>query len=141
MDDELIFAPLLLQIGLTLAVYVRLTVVKAKALKSGEVDVARRALHDDAWPESVIQVNNNIRNQFETPVLFYVLVLGLYALGGVSVYAHAAAWLYALSRVAHALVHTGSNVVVIRRRVFAGGVLMLFVLCGLVAAAVVTHPA
>ena len=64
MSRDQIFGPLLAQVFLTLIAYVMLVQVKIRAMKAGQVDMARRALHDDAWPESVIKINNNIRNQF-----------------------------------------------------------------------------
>jgi hypothetical protein len=128
MDATLIFLPVLLQVLLTVWAYVRLGAAKSRAVAAGQVDERRRALHDDAWPDSVVQINNNIRNQFELPVLFYVLVLSLYALDAATWFAHIAAWLFALSRVAHFVVHTGGNVVRIRRRVFMFGVLMVLLL-------------
>ena len=130
MDATLIFLPVLVQVLLTIWAYVRLGAAKSRALAAGQVDERRRALHEDAWPDSVIQINNNIRNQFELPVLFYVLVLALYAQQAVTLFAHVAAWLFALSRVVHFVVHTGDNVVPIRRRVFMFGVLMVLLLAG-----------
>lgn len=85
MDRDLIFAPVLAQVLLTLLVYVVLIRGKVLAMKAGQVDMARRALHDDAWPDSVMKINNNIRNQFEVPVLFYVLAFALWALHAVHV--------------------------------------------------------
>lgn len=121
MNRDLIFGPVLVQVLLTLATYALLIKAKIRAMKAGEVDMARRALHDDAWPESVMKINNNIRNQFEVPVLFYVLAFALWALDAVHWIALAAAWLFAISRVVHAWVHVGSNYVPNRRRAFTVG--------------------
>jgi len=101
MNRDPIFAPVLVQVLLTLVVYVQLIRAKIRAMKAGRVDMARRALHDDAWPESVMKINNNIRNQFEVPVLFYVLALTLWALHAVHWAALAAAWLFVASRIVH----------------------------------------
>jgi hypothetical protein len=133
MHANAIFLPMLVQIVLTIYAYVRLGAAKSRALAAGQVDEQRRALHEDAWPDSVIQINNNIRNQFEVPVLFYALVLALHALGAVTLFAHIVAWLFALSRVVHFVVHTGSNIVPIRRRVFMFGVAMVLLLAGALA--------
>jgi hypothetical protein len=121
MNRDLIFLPILVQVLLTLATYVLLIKTKIRAMKAGEVDMARRALHDDAWPESVMKINNNIRNQFEVPVLFYVLAFMLWALEAVNALTLAAAWLFAVSRIVHAWIHIGSNYVPNRRRVFTVG--------------------
>jgi hypothetical protein len=133
MSRNLIFVPVLVQVLLTLGIYVRLIKVKIRAMKAGEVDMARRALHEDAWPESVLQINNNIRNQFELPVLFYVMAFALWALDSVHWAALAAASLFVLSRIAHAVIHLGSNYVPNRRRAFTVGWWVLAAMALLVA--------
>jgi hypothetical protein len=119
--SQYIFLPLLVQVLLTVAVYVALVVTKKRAVKDGLVDLERRALHADAWPDNVQKINNNIRNQFEVPVLFYILVITLHQLGAAGVVAQSLAWLFVASRLVHAYVHTGSNVVPVRRLVFMLG--------------------
>jgi hypothetical protein len=133
MNRDLIFLPILVQVLLTLATYVLLIKTKIRAMKAGEVDMARRALHDDAWPESVMKINNNIRNQFEVPVLFYVLAFMLWALEAVNALTLAAAWLFAVSRIVHAWVHIGSNYVPNRRRAFTVGWWIVFAMALLLA--------
>jgi len=121
MARNLIFWPVLVMVLLTLLVYVRLIKVKIGEIRAGRVNLERRALHEDAWPESVLQINNNIRNQFELPVLFYVLCGILWALDTVGVVALAAAWGFVISRVVHAWVHLGSNIIKPRRLSFTVG--------------------
>ena len=125
MNADFIFLPVLAQVLLTLSVFLRLARAKSKAAAAGQVNEERRALYDDAWPDSVIQVNNNIRNQSELPLLFYVLCFILWALGTTNVLVHAFAWLFVASRVVHVVIHTGSNYVPLRRRVFAFGFFMV----------------
>jgi len=137
MNQDLIFLPALLQVFLTLFVYIRLGQAKEQAVKAGTVDQTRRALHDDAWPEPVQKINNNIRNQFETPVLFYFLVLTLRTLDAASVVAQMTAWAYVLCRVLHAWVHTGRNTIRLRKRLFQISIALLFVLSGVALTAVV----
>ena len=128
MNSSLIFLPVIAQIALTLYVFVALLGAKKKAVAAGEVDEERRALHEDAWPDSVQKINNNIRNQFEVPVLFYVLCVVLWASNGVSALSLAVASLFVLSRGCHVYVHTGSNFVPLRRNLFTIGVVMVIVL-------------
>ena len=78
-----IFWPVLVQVLMTLLIYVRLIKVKVREMRAGKVDMERRGLHEDAWPDSVLLINNNIRNQFELPVLFYVVCLTLWALDAI----------------------------------------------------------
>ena len=128
MDKELILFPVLVQVLLTISLYVSLNVLKKRAVAAEEVDEARRALYDDAWPEYVLKINNCIKNQFEVPVLFYVLVLAHVSLNAVNGFAVGIAWLFVLSRIVHAYIHTGSNHVPTRRRVFTVGVILVLAL-------------
>jgi hypothetical protein len=136
MNSNLIFFPVIVQIFLTLFLYILLTLRKIRALKSGNVNESRRALFDDAWPIDVIAVNNCIRNQFEVPVLFYVLCVLLFMLNAVSVLALSIAWLFVLSRVVHAYIHTGSNYVPVRRRVFMISTVLVLIMSVLVTSAI-----
>jgi hypothetical protein len=121
MNRDLIFGPVLAQVSLTLFVYVALIRTKIRAMRAGKVDMARRALHDDAWPDDVMQINNNIRNQFELPVLFYVLSSMLWALHAVHWLALIAAAMFVVSRIVHVYIHIGSNYVPARRQAFTVG--------------------
>ena len=121
MNRDLIFGPVLAQVALTLFVYVALIKSKIRALRAGTVDKARLALHDDAWPDDVMQINNNIRNQFELPVLFYVLCVMLWSLHAVHWAALVAAVVFVVSRVVHVWIHIGTNFVPARRRAFTVG--------------------
>jgi hypothetical protein len=121
MNRDLIFGPGLVQVALTLFVYVALIKAKIRAMRAGKVDKARLALHDDAWPDDVKQINNNIRNQFELPVLFYVLCSMLWALHAVHWLALIAAAVFVVSRIVHVYIHIGSNYVPARRQAFTIG--------------------
>jgi hypothetical protein len=121
MQGDLIFWPVVVMVLATLLIYVRLIKVKIRELKAGRVDMERRGIHEDAWGESVMLINNNIRNQFELPVLFYVVCLVLWALEAVGILALVAAWLFVASRIAHAWAHLTSNYIPNRRRFFTVG--------------------
>jgi hypothetical protein len=123
-----LFLPVLAQVGLTFVIYVALAVAKKRAARAHAVDRERAALHADAWPESVLKINNNLRNQFETPVLFYVVCFVLVAVGATGWLVQALAWLFVASRAIHAWIHTRSNIVPARRRVFMAGVLIVMLL-------------
>lgn len=128
MNQNSIFLPVLTQIILVIALYICLAIAKSRASQRGEVDEDRRAIFDDAWPVSVLKINNCIRNQFEVPVLFYVLITILWGLGAVNIFVHVVSWLFVATRIVHAYIHTGTNYVPLRRSVFSTGVLILLVL-------------
>ena len=130
MEAKLIFYPVLLQVGLTLCIYLYLALAKSRAVKLDQVDLSRRALHADAWPDSVLQISNNLRNQFEAPVLFYALTLMLWALGAVDAISLSLAWGFSLTRLLHAAIHLRSNRVPNRRAVFTVGCVLLLLMLG-----------
>ncbi len=128
MNSNLIVWPVLAQILLTLMMLIVLALRKAKAVKAGEVDRRQAALDNRAWPKSVVKVSNNLANQFEVPVLFYVMCLALHSMDAVDTVALFLAWSFALSRYAHAYVHIGSNHVPTRLRLFLVGCFVLIAL-------------
>jgi len=120
-----IFWPVLAQVFLTLAIFIVLGARKARAVKAGQVNRQQAALDSRVWPEDVVKVSNNIANQFEVPVLFYVLCLVLYNINAAGTVAVVLAWLFVVSRYAHAYVHVGSNYVPVRMRLFMVGCVVL----------------
>ena len=128
MNANLIFGPLLAQMLLTVGMFGLLAARKAQAVRLKKVNLKQAALDHSAWPDEVIKVSNNIANQFETPILFYVVCLALFQLNAVSGPVLMLAWLYVATRFVHAFVHVRSNRVPIRMRVFAAGLLIVFVL-------------
>jgi len=137
MDQDLIFWPVVAQIILSILLFIRLGQVKDRARAAGAVDPAITALDNDAWPDDVRQVANNIRNQFQVPVLFFVLVLALRALDSVDIYALVFAWIFVATRVVHSYIHIGSNFVPSRTRVFKLGLVCVAILTALLIRALV----
>jgi hypothetical protein len=133
MKQHLILWPLLAQVMLVLFMYLRLLIVKKREIAADNVDLKAVALRQELWPDSVLLVNNNLRNQFESPMLFYVLCLVLLGLGAVDISVMGTAAIYVASRYGHAIVHTTSNNVRIRMPLFVVGIVSLV---GLVALAV-----
>jgi len=125
MNFSSILFPVLIQVTLTLIMFLILGARKTKAIKLGGVDRQKTALDNSAWPEEVVKVSNNIANQFQTPNLFYVLSILFYVTNTVTVPVLILAWAYSISRVAHAFVHIGSNFVPARFSIFLIGVVCL----------------
>jgi len=125
MTFSTILLPVLIQILLTLVALIFLLVRKIKAIKAGEVDRKKTALDNSAWPEDVVKVSNNIANQFQTPVLFYVLCILFHVTNTVTAPVLILAWVYTISRLAHAYVHIGSNFVPARFIIFILGTVCL----------------
>lgn len=135
MSSNQIFWPVLVQILITIAGFLLLGIRKTKALKTGTVDQEKTALDNDAWPDYVVMVSNNIRNQFQVPVLFYVLCFLFYSLGAVTAPVIYLAWAFVITRVIHAYIHMSSNYVPARFSVFTIGFVIIIVMTVLAALA------
>ena len=109
-------------------VYIYLGRVKARANEEGNVDRQKASLNPKAWPEYVVKVSNNLDNQFESPILFYMLSVIYYLTNHVSNILVLIMGIYVLSRYIHAYVHVTSNYVPYRYKFFVIGLLILLVL-------------
>ncbi|MBV1911878.1 MAG: MAPEG family protein [Kangiellaceae bacterium] len=125
MNQTSILIPFLMQIGLTLIMFILLAIRKSNAIKTSTIDRKKAALDNSAWTTEVVQVSNNIANQFQTPVLFYALALFFYASEQVTFLITILAWLYVVSRYVHAVVHVTSNFIPVRLASFTFGMLCL----------------
>lgn len=125
MNNDLIFLPVLAHILLIFMVYIYLGRVKTRAVKEGLVDRKEAALNPKAWPEYVVKVSNNLNNQFESPILFYILSVIYYLTNNVNSVLLVIMGMYVLSRYMHAYVHMTSNYVPYRYKFFVTGLLLL----------------
>ncbi len=128
MNFSNILLPVFIQIALTLVMFLILGARKVKAIKAGGVDRNKTALDNSAWPVEVVKVSNNLANQFQTPVLFYVLAILFYLTNTVSTYVLVLSWCYSISRLVHAYIHINSNFVPARFLVFTFGVICLMIM-------------
>lgn len=128
MNIKLIFWPMFVQLFMSLFLYIPLVRSKIAAVKNKQVDRKAAALNSMAWPEAVQKIDNNLRNQFQSPMLFYVLCITIYVTQQTSVTLLCLAWAYVISRIGHMLVHTRSNYVPWRMRIFAVGISLLLVM-------------
>jgi len=116
-------------LALILWIFIVLVIVflrRKTALSSKQVRMADVALSTDAYPEQARLAANNFSNQFETPVIFFALIMLAMEVGAASYFMAALAWAYVATRVAHTLVHVGTNDLKLRAAIFAVGVAILF---------------
>ncbi|OLP54579.1 hypothetical protein BJF92_04060 [Rhizobium rhizosphaerae] len=122
-----IFWPLVAQIFLVFLVYALMNRRRLAAVRAGEASV-KDFVVPNVEPAASATVARNLINQFELPVLFYVVVLSLYVTGGAGTLAVLIAWGFVISRYAHAYVHVTANRVLLRRKLFLAGVAMCMLL-------------
>jgi hypothetical protein len=123
-----ILYPVLAQIGLTLLVLIGTGYHRRAALLNRDVTVDDIALDNSRWPGRARQFANCYVNQFELPVLFYVLCLMAHTTRTADLIFVILAWIFVICRVLHAYVHTGTNVVARRGAVFLIGFFTILIM-------------
>ncbi|HUC50526.1 MAG TPA: MAPEG family protein, partial [Xanthobacteraceae bacterium] len=86
---------------------------------SGAVRPRDVALREPKWPARTTQFANAYANQFELPVLFYVLTILEYITHLAGIVFVALAWVFVIFRILHAYIHVTSNIVRLRGTLFA----------------------
>lgn len=120
--------PALAQILWTFVVLTITFLRRKKAFANREVRMADVAISTERYPEPARLAAANFSNQFETPVLFFALVLVAIHVGATGYVMAALAWAFVATRVVHTLIHTGGNDLRQRALVFAAGVACLFLM-------------
>lgn len=120
--------PALAQILWSFVVLVIMFLRRKKAFADRTVRLADVAVSTERYPDAARLAAANFSNQFETPLLFFALILIAIHVGATGHVMAALAWAYVATRVAHTLVHTGSNSLQRRALIFALGVACLFLM-------------
>lgn len=118
--------PALAQIFWSFIVLAIMFLRRKKAFASREVGLADVAVSTERYPDSARLAAANFSNQFETPVLFFALILIAIHVGATGYVMAVLAWAYVATRVVHTLIHTGSNRMLQRAVIFAIGAGCLF---------------
>lgn len=98
------------------------------ALVSREVHLRDIALGEPNWPTKATQLANCLKNQFEFPVLFYVLVALALPLRQTDLLFVLLSWVFVVTRYAHAGIFVTSNNVKQRSLAFSASVIVLLVM-------------
>ena len=128
MSGQIIVGAQLAHILLVIVLFVVMGRRKFAAVAAGQVDRKKAALDKSQWPEEVQKATNCIANQFEVPVLFHVLALMAQVQGMATGFVAVLAVFFVLTRYAHAWVHTTSNYVPHRFRIFTVGLLTVLLM-------------
>jgi hypothetical protein len=128
MSVQAILFPVFVQVLLTAVLLLRTVSLRVPALRGGRVRPADVALDDAAFPERARQFGNAYSNQFELPVLFYVLVILAMQTKQADVLFVVMSWMFVVSRVVHAWIHTSGNDLSQRGLAFAFGATVLLLM-------------
>ncbi len=125
MSQTAIILPVFAQVALTFVVLIAMATRRRNAFMTGTVKMKDIALGQNAWPDDATKAANNFKNQFETPVLFYMACAFALITKSVDYWMLGLAWIYVASRIGHAVVQLGANVVLQRFRVYLVGLVAL----------------
>jgi hypothetical protein len=123
-----VLLPLFVEVALTLMLLFWMGFARVGALRRGETRIAAIALGQPDWPVKAQQIANCFANQFQLPVLFYVLTALAIVTRQADLIFVALAWLFVATRLLHAYIHTGTNYVPWRFYVFLAGTIVLLVM-------------
>ncbi|MBR0874668.1 MAPEG family protein [Bradyrhizobium tropiciagri] len=126
MSVQMVLLPVFIQIGLTFALLFGMATTRTRALTSGETKMRDIALRQPNWPVKATQFGNSFANQFEIPVLFYILIAIALPLRHADLVIVLLSWVFVVTRFAHAGIFVTSNDVRPRSLAwFAGAIVVL----------------
>jgi hypothetical protein len=125
MSMRTVLAPLFVEVVLTFALMLWMGSMRVSLVRSGQIKPEDIALRQPNWPRQVLQVQNAALNQFELPVLFYVLTVLSIITRDADLTFVILAWVFVLLRLVHAFIHVTSNNVRQRGLAFITGAFVL----------------
>jgi len=128
MTIQMMLLPVFVQVALTFALLFWMASARTGSVRSGETKIRDIALGQPAWPEQPTQIGNCYHSQFQIPLLFYVLVILAWITKQADLIFVVMAWIFVIARLAHAYIHTTSNHVPTRFKVFAAGMFVLLLM-------------
>jgi len=114
MTVQAILLPLFVEVILTFGLLIWLAPLRARDFSSGAVRAEDVALREPNWSKRSMQVSYAFSNQFELPVLFYVLTILAFITHLAGVVFVVLAWIFVIFRLLHAYVHVTNNKIRLR---------------------------
>ena len=128
MSVPMVLLPVFVQIGLTFALLLWMVGARRQTLVSGETRIKDIALGQPNWPVRATQIGNCYRNQFELPLLFYILIAIALPIRHADLFIVLMSWVFVVTRFVHAGIFVTSNDLGRRSTAWLAGVLVLLVM-------------
>ena len=126
MSAQMVLLPVFVLVGLTFALLLWMAGTRRQALLGGETRVRDVVLGQPNWPTRATQIGNCFKNQFELPLLFYILIALALPLRHADLFIVLMSWVFVITRFAHAGIFVTSNDMKQRSLAWFAGVLVLF---------------
>jgi hypothetical protein len=125
LESQWLLLPVLIHVAVVFALLFRLASLRLSAARRREVRLGEVALDSSRWPDRARKLGNSFDNQFQLPVLWYVLTAFWLGTGSADRIALGLSWVFLGTRMVHLAVHTGNNDVRRRFYAFAAGAVIL----------------
>jgi len=125
---QFVLLPLFVEVLLTFGVMFGMMYFRTSTLRSGQTRFEDISLREPNWPRRATQFGYSFANQFELPVLFYVLTILVTITHHADLLFVLLAWIFVLMRILQALVHVTNNNVRVRGAYYGVGALILFIM-------------
>jgi hypothetical protein len=125
MSIQMVLLPVFVLVGLTFALLLWMVGARRNALVGGETKIRDIALGQPNWPNRATQIGNCYKNQFELPLLFYILIALALPLRHADLFIVLMSWVFVVTRFAHAGIFVTSNDLGQRSTAWLAGVLVL----------------
>ena len=125
MSVQMVLLPVFVLVGLTFFLLIWMGASRRQALVSGQTKVRDIVLGQKNWPERPTQIGNCFVNQFELPVLFYVLIAIALPLRRTDLVIVLLSWVFVVTRFVHAGIFVTSNDLNQRSLAWFAGALVL----------------
>jgi hypothetical protein len=122
----MVLLPVFVLVGLTFFLLLWMAGARRQALVGRETRVRDIVLGQPNWPVRATQIGNCYMNQFELPVLFYILIALALPLRHADLVIVLLSWVFVVCRFAHAGIFVTSNDLNQRSLAWFAGVLVLF---------------
>jgi hypothetical protein len=123
-----VLLPLFVEVVLTFGLMLWMGALRTGDYRSGAVEPQEIALRQPKWPARTTQVANSFSNQFELPVLFYVLTILEWVTRHAGVLFVWLAWIFVIFRVLQAYVHVTNNKVRLRGAFYSVAAVVLMIM-------------
>jgi hypothetical protein len=128
MTVQEVFLPLFVEVVLTFVLMVWMATLRGRDFRVGVVTYDNVALREPNWSAGTLQVAYSFSNQFELPVLFYVLTILAYLTHHAGFLFVVLAWIFVIFRILHAYIHVKSNNMRLRWPLFGVSALALAIM-------------
>ena len=126
MSVQMVLLPVFVLVGLTFALLLGMATMRTRAITGGETKMKDVALGEPNWPTRAAQIGNCFSNQFEMPLLFYILIAIALPLRRADLVIVLLSWVFVVTRFVHAGIFVTSNDLRQRGPAWFAGVLVLF---------------